>query len=49
MNGTTDMGNSGRTGPEAGTKDKKYPKTTFYFPREAVIYEWCKLWFYQKI
>ena len=49
MNGTTDMGNSGRTGTEAGTKDKKYPKTAFYFSGEAIVYEWRKLWLCQKI
>ena len=48
-NGTTDMGNSGRIGSEAGTKGKKHPKTAFHFPGKIILYEWCKLWLYQKI
>ena len=48
-NGTTDMGNGGRIGSEAGTKGKKHPKTAFHFPGKIILYEWCKLWLYQKI
>ena len=39
----------GRIGSEAGTKGKKHPKTAFHFPGKIILYEWCKLWLYQKI